>query len=1111
MKHTLALLTAVLLAPLMLFPQREACAETINTMKSLPAGQMVRNGRSVQVQAFAIGKTEVPRGLWDAVWEWGKTHGYDIKPGQGLTPETPVAAIDWYDCVKWCNALTEMQELSPVYFTDKEHKQVYRTGESDLSPAQVDWKSPGFRLPTETEWEYACRAGTTTRYYWGDDEVVSGDKEARYRQYAQVYISSLIQTPRPVAQLKPNAFDLYDMSGNVSEWCWDWYAPYSGKNNEQGAPTGTFRCVRGGSVALDQQYFLQSGYRTCASPEYLMHDVGFRIASGNSDAMVTVAPLSMEGASIAKARQEARIMPMASDVKSDADRLFSLLNLNYPGLEEVKAAWDQGDAQAALDTYRDYFVAHHADAKAKIGNPVACDLSMEELLALKPPLIYYSDRLYDEGTISGFYVFPKFLNEYATSKNPKLLEQAWRLADDYILNSRRQYLALTDAGHGLPYQGKQFVCHWPQNWEMSNGLVGCNRADEYFADMQFISGQLGMNQRQLLSSTTLANLLWAMVRFKLDNAIVDSRSCVPNQIQDNGKVLVTLGLELPEFRDAKSWHDLGVERLKTAFMGGNVLPDGGDMEQSFNYNAAVIINGSELPKLFAKDPQPPSWAATVRELGRDRLRLLAALMTPTGIAPSVGNNSHERRASDWYRQWANKTIPDPLAASIVDTVLDNGNGGKGAPDFTSIAFPYSGYYALRDGWRPESRYLFFKSSRVGRGHSHQDNNSLELVAFGRHLLADSGGPPYAPRSCPDNQKLESRWLASYFEGGFSANSVLVDNLGQNKWKMKEYSGPAYTTLLPARWLSSSRYDFTEGTYSAGYGLPYEGPSVEEEKQLKEIYRSDATKFGNFSDQEPAIAARRGKPETNLDATHKRQVTFVRQAGIFIVVDQVEGGNNYTQLWHFPPATPIDLPANKVPPTLPGFAPDQVVADAATKRIFTQDPAGANLSILHFAAVPISYEKLYGQKFPHRGWMTAAGYRPAVEMHATWSGTAPLVTVLYPRRKGDTGGSITACKALNTDVVSGFVITLADGVTVSFQTAAAPTALTGLGFNATAQTLLLTKDTKGQISGLALGATKTQDIKPMRPDFEFSWNDGKVQEQAPIAVPAGFRWSTTPVY
>ena len=646
---------------------------------------------------------------------------------------------------------------------------------------------------------------------------------------------------------------------------------------------------------------------------------------------------------------------------------------------------------------------------------------------------------------------------------------------------------------------------------MSDGLDGCGRARQYFADMQFISGQLGMNRRELLPSTTLANLLWAMVRLKLDNAIIDSRSCVPNQLLDDGKTLVELGLELPEFRAAKSWHDLGVERLETAFMGGNVLPDGGDMEQSFNYNKALIDNAGELSKIFAKDPQPPAWAVTVRELGRARLQLLAALIMPTGIAPSVGNNSHDSRWLNAYREWANKTLPDPMAASIVDTLLDNGNGEKGTPDFTSIAFPYSGYYALREGWKPESRYLFFKNSRAGRGHSHQDNNSLELVAFGRHLLADAGGPPYSPRFCPDNQKLEAHWLAEYFEGGFSANSVLVNKMGQNKWKTKEYSGPAYTTPLPSRWLSSSRYDFTEGTYTDGYGLPYEGPSVGEEKQLRELYGADPAKFGNFSDQEPAIAAGRGKPETHLNATHKRQVIFVRQAGIYIVVDQVEGGKDYTQLWHFPPPAPVDLADNKHPPTLPGFAPDQVVADADSKRIVTQDPAGANLSILHFASVPISYEKVYGQKFPHRGWMTAAGYRPSVEMHATWSGAAPLVTVLYPRTKGDTGGSITACNALNTATVSGFEMTLANGITVSFQTAAAPTDLTGFGVKATAQTFLLTKDTKGQISGLTLGATKIQDASPMRPDFEFTCNDGKLQEQGVIALPTGFRWSTTPVY
>jgi formylglycine-generating enzyme required for sulfatase activity len=129
-------------------------------------------------------------------------------------PNRPVENVSWNDC----------QEF------------ITRINDFDLSYT--------YRLPSEAEWEYACRAGTTTRYYWGNDP-----NSTEIDQYAW-YTDNSNSTTHPVGQKLPNAWGLYDMSGNVREWSEDWYhESYSGATTDGSAwvsPSGSFRVIRGG-------------------------------------------------------------------------------------------------------------------------------------------------------------------------------------------------------------------------------------------------------------------------------------------------------------------------------------------------------------------------------------------------------------------------------------------------------------------------------------------------------------------------------------------------------------------------------------------------------------------------------------------------------------------------------------------------------------------------------------------------------------------------------------------------------------------------------------------------------------------------------------------------
>jgi formylglycine-generating enzyme required for sulfatase activity len=130
-----------------------------------------------------------------------------------------------------------------------------------------------YRLPSEAEWEYACRAGTTNRFSFGDDP---GQADL----YAWTSENS-DGKPHPVGLKRPNPWGLYDMHGNVWEWCSDWFAPFpkADLRDPAGAPPGKFKVFRGGGWNNDVE-FARSGNRFMMSPSNGIHFVGFRLALG---------------------------------------------------------------------------------------------------------------------------------------------------------------------------------------------------------------------------------------------------------------------------------------------------------------------------------------------------------------------------------------------------------------------------------------------------------------------------------------------------------------------------------------------------------------------------------------------------------------------------------------------------------------------------------------------------------------------------------------------------------------------------------------------------------------------------------------------------------------
>ncbi len=222
----------------------------------------------VQVtRRFELGKFEVTQEQYEAVMGTNPSFfqsGTNPQLKGQDTRRHPVDSVSWLDAVRFCNQLSLRHGLRPYYKIDGD--KVVRN------------RGPGFRLPTEAEWEYASRAGASTRWSFGDDEKQLGE-------YAWFAGNSSKQT-HSVGEKKPNRWGLNDMYGNVPEWCWDWYQPNAFEKGPEidppGPSEGRTRVIRGGAwdtraeqTRSDHRHSLGNAY---SAVEHPVHHIGFRVA-----------------------------------------------------------------------------------------------------------------------------------------------------------------------------------------------------------------------------------------------------------------------------------------------------------------------------------------------------------------------------------------------------------------------------------------------------------------------------------------------------------------------------------------------------------------------------------------------------------------------------------------------------------------------------------------------------------------------------------------------------------------------------------------------------------------------------------------------------------------
>jgi formylglycine-generating enzyme required for sulfatase activity len=258
-------------------------------LASVPGGTYTQtddtgtNSFSHTILTFKMGKYQVTYDLWHAVYQWAVANGYTFVDAGAGSGNMPVTNVSWRDAIVWCNAYSQETGLTPCYtYSSAVIKD--STNATACDNAVCTWTNNGYRLPSEGEYQYAASYIDGTN--WTPYNYASGDT-APYNTSLTIgnycWYSANCSGTQAVGGKTANALGIYDMSGNVWEWCWDWYGTYPGTSTDyRGPASGSGRVVRGGSYYNGGgAVYLRVGGRYGYVPNGAYGYLGFRFARTN--------------------------------------------------------------------------------------------------------------------------------------------------------------------------------------------------------------------------------------------------------------------------------------------------------------------------------------------------------------------------------------------------------------------------------------------------------------------------------------------------------------------------------------------------------------------------------------------------------------------------------------------------------------------------------------------------------------------------------------------------------------------------------------------------------------------------------------------------------------
>lgn len=512
-------------------------------------------------------------------------------------------------------------------------------------------------------------------------------------------------------------------------------------------------------------------------------------------------------------------------------------------------------------------------------------------------------------------------------------------------------------------------------------------------------------------------------------------------------------------QDMQFQHD-NLPRVQAAFewwLGKSDLPDGLDSEQSPNYNWGYIRNLGVIARYTQHLKEPVSWLGSMSDKVANRYKALTSLASPSGMVPNVGHNFSSYSLKERLNQYADMVDDRGTVERIASQVL--GDGSLPEPAFTSVGFPYGGFYVMRNSWEKTSPYVYFKSGRMSNGHYDLSCLSMIYDAYGERLLIDAG---------PHSYHYTSQEIDRYLQTAFAHNTVTVNDQSQVTNRNTDF--PDFMNINKALWYTSDKFDFVKDEYTNGYA-----------KNVMEIWN---------------------QTKDITDVKHNRYIINDRENELNLVVDDMltDGKYEYEQNWNF---------AYK-------FADyGSVICDADEKYIKTNLNDGkAGLEMYSIGEHPVEYEIRSGEREPDRGWYQYAygtDYFAGLHIQSKWQGekNSSMAMLINPTDKNES-------KIVNREAFAdgnGMKLSLKNGNTIYILSSIESNneiSVGGLYFKG--KTLYAIEKPDGAIYGVAY---QTSDFKasgqpaPFRNNkFEFEYKNGEFKVIDTIKAPTGFGWKDT---